>query len=464
MHAATGTPGVFSRLYRARTLAISSTFILVAFAGLALSTVMPIAIQDLDGLGLYSLAFGGFLTTGIVGTVLAGGWSDRRTPAPALCAGLVLFSGGALVSGLADAIVPFLLGRYVQGFGGGAVTVALYVVVGRTYPSALRPRMFSLITACWIVPSMVGPPIAGAVTHRLSWHWVFYGIAALGLASLALLAGQLRCLQPNGDEDGSRPSGLRALPALAVALGAGLLQYAGAQSGAHRLVAVAVGLVLLVVWLRPLLPAGTLLAGHGIPSLVLLRGVSAGAYFTIETYIPLMLVNERQFSPGAAGMSLTGAAFTWFAASWLQAHPNLSWPRERVVLAGALIHAAGAAVTVSGALRGMPAVTVAVGLLVAGFGMGLLLPGVGVLTLDYSPIDQQGRNSASLQLSDSLSSVLLMALCGALFNAAHVREGQDATAFVLVFATALVLATVAVLIARRIAMPHTEEKKNHATV
>ncbi|PCG86042.1 MFS transporter [Streptomyces sp. WZ.A104] len=457
-------PGVFSRPYRARTLAVSSTFVLVAFAGLALSTVMPIAVQDLDGLGLYSLAFGGFLTTGIVGTVLAGGWSDRRGPAPALCAGLALFSGGALVSGLAESIVPFLLGRYVQGLGGGAVTVALYVVVGRAYPSALRPRMFSLITACWIVPSMVGPPIAGAVAQRLSWHWVFHGIAVLGLLSLALLAGPLGRLRPAGDEDGEKPGGLRAMPALAVALGAGLLQYAGSQSGLHRLVAVAAGLVLLVVWLRPLLPARTLRAGRGIPSLVLLRGVSAGVYFTVETYIPLMLVNERQWSPGAAGMSLTGAALTWFAASWLQGHPRLPWPRERVVLAGALIHAAGAAVTLSGALRAMPAVTVAVGLLVAGFGMGLLLPGVGVLTLEHSPVDEQGRNSASLQLSDSLSSVLLVGLCGALFNAAHVSAGQDATAFAAVFGTALAVAAAAVPIARRIAVPHTEEKKNHATV
>ncbi|MFJ9625273.1 MFS transporter [Streptomyces sp. NPDC101181] len=459
-----GSGGVLSRPYRARTLAVSSTFVLVAFAGLAMSTVMPIAVQDLDGLGLYSLAFGGFLTTGIIGTVLAGGWSDRRGPAPALCAGLLLFCGGALLCGLADAIVPFLLGRYVQGLGGGAVTVALYVVVGRAYPAALRPRMFSLITACWIVPSMVGPPVAGAVAERFSWHWVFLGIAALGLFALLLLAGPLGRLRPAADEGADEPAGLRPLPALAVALGAGLLQYAGSQTGLARLVASAAGLALLVVWLRPLLPAGTLRSAPGIPSLVLLRGVSAGVYFTIETYIPLMLVNERQWSPGTAGLSLAGAALTWFAASWLQGRPRLPWPRERVVLAGALIHVAGAAITLGGALRAMPAVTVAVGLVVAGFGMGLLLPGVGVLTLEHSPTARQGRNSASLQLSDSLSSVLLVGLCGALFNAAHIAAGRDTAAFAAVFGTALALAAAAVLIARRIAVPHPEEKRNHATV
>ncbi|MFF3645460.1 MFS transporter [Streptomyces sp. NPDC002564] len=467
----TAAPGVLSHPYRACTLAVSSTFVLVAFAGLALSTVMPVAVQDLGGLGLYALAFGGFLTTGIVGTVLAGGWADRRGPAPALCAGLLCFAGGAVMSGAAQAMWPFLLGRYVQGLGGGAVTVALYVVVGRAYPAALRPRMFSLITACWIVPSMVGPPIAGAVTERLSWHWVFHGIALLGVLALALLARPLARLThhgaaPDGTDgtDGTDGGGLRVGPALAVAVGAGLLQYAGAESAPYRWVAAVAGLALLVARLRPLLPAGTLSGRPGIPSLVLLRGVAAGAYFTIETYIPLMLVNERQWSPGLAGMSLTGAALTWFAASWLQGHPGLPWPRERVVFAGALIHGAGAAVTLSGALRAMPAATVAVGLLVAGFGMGLLLPGVGVLTLEHSPTNQQGRNSAALQLSDNLSSVLLVGACGALFNVAHVRSGQDSAAFLAVFAAALAAAAAAGPLARRITPARAEEEKNDATL
>lgn len=288
-------PGVLSRRYRACTLALSSTFVLVAFAGLALSTVMPIAVQDLDGLGLYALAFGGFLTTGIIGTVLAGGWADRRGPAAALCAGLLCFSGGALLSGVAATIPVFLVGRYVQGFGGGAVTVALYVVVGRAYPAELRPRMFSLITACWIVPSMVGPPVAGVVAERLSWSWVFHGIAFLGVLALVLLARPLSRLQAedagdggyggqgkSGDGDGGPVSGLRVVPALAVALGAGLLQYAGTPSAPYRLLAAAVGLVLLVVQLRPLLPAGALRARRGIPSLVLLRGVAAGAESLME--------------------------------------------------------------------------------------------------------------------------------------------------------------------------------------
>ncbi|MEU7580346.1 MFS transporter [Streptomyces sp. NPDC041068] len=466
-HMSAAVPGIFSPSYRARTVAVAATFVVTALAALALNTVMPIAVQDLDGLGLYAFAFGGFLTTSIVGTVLAGGLADRRGPAAPLYAGLACFAVGALVSGASSSMWPFLLGRYLQGFGGGAVTVSLYVVMGHGYPTALRPRIFSLATACWIVPSMMGPPIAGAVTEWLSWHWVFYGIGILTVPVSVLLAKPLRRLnqagaadkdaldeQPSGEASFGEQAGLSVLPAVAVAVGAGLLQYAGAKGSTHQFVAAGAGLLLLVVFLRHLVPAGTLVARRGIPTLVVLRGVSAAAYFTIETYIPLMLINERGWSAGAAGMSLTGAALTWFAGSWLQGHSRLPWPRQRVVLSGALIHGAGVAITLTGALQEAPAVTVAVGLAVAGFGMGLLLPGIGVLTLEYSPVDHQGRNSAALQLSDNLSSVLLVTVAGALFNAAHVRAGADDVAFVAVFGAALVTAASAGLLARRITPRH----------
>ncbi|MGI5530354.1 MFS transporter [Streptomyces syringium] len=328
--------GLFSRPHRARTTAVAGTFVLVAFAGLALSTAMPVAVQELGGLSLYALAFGGFLAASIVGTVVGGGHADRHGPGPALFAGLLCFAAGTLLAGTAGAMPPFLLGRCVQGLGGGAVTVALYVVVGRAYPAPLRPRMFSLITACWILPSMLGPPVAGAVTERLSWRWVFHAIAVLSVVAMVVLVRPLRKVGPPGtkdddatgttDDDTTGQAGQAGQPrripaAVTVAVGAGLIGYAGSAKGWQALPLAALGLALLAASVRPLLPPGTLRARRGLPSLVLLRGVAAAAYFTVESFIPLMLVNERDLSPTAAGMSLTGAALSWAGAAWLQGRP-----------------------------------------------------------------------------------------------------------------------------------------------
>ncbi len=48
-------------------------------------------------------------------------------------------------------------GRVLQGLGGGALTVSLYVVVGLVYPPALQPAVFASFAAAWVLPSLFGP-------------------------------------------------------------------------------------------------------------------------------------------------------------------------------------------------------------------------------------------------------------------------------------------------------------------
>lgn len=80
----------------------------------------------------------------------------------------------------------FVLGRAVQGFGGGLVIVALYVVVSRAYEEQLRPAIMAAFAASWVVPSIVGPLAAGTVTEHLGWRWVFLGIPALVVVPLVV--------------------------------------------------------------------------------------------------------------------------------------------------------------------------------------------------------------------------------------------------------------------------------------
>ncbi|MFD8811944.1 MFS transporter [Streptomyces sp. NPDC059627] len=450
-----GGYGLLSGTHRSRTLALAAAFALVAFAGLALGTVMPVAAQALDGLSLYAVAFGGYLTASLAGTALAGDWADRRGPAAPLYASGLCFAAGSVISGAARSMPVFIAGRLLQGLGGGALTVVLYVVVARGYPAALRPRVFSLVTACWILPSMIGPAIAGAVAEHLSWRWVFHGIAALSLCTLALLRRPLSALAAQ-DAPAQESGAARAAPAVVVAVGAGVLQYAGSRPSLLTAVLSGAALLAVAAGLSRLLPAGTLRARRGIPSLVLLRGVAASAYFTLESYVPLFLVKAHHWTPTAAGSSLTCASLAWAAASWLQGRPAMRLARVRVVLLGAVTLSAGAALALVSAVCALPAANPA-GFVVAAFGMGLLLPGVGILTLDQSPPGLQGARTAALQIADSLCSVLLIGLCGALFNTPRTTGGPGATAFTAVFAVAVAATVLACLIARRIGGPAPKE-------
>src|SRR5690606_2345538 len=143
---------------------------------MAVGTAMPRAVADLDGLAFYAWGFSGFMTASMFGTVLAGEACDRFGPLGPFLAGIGLFTGGLVIAGTAPAMLVFIVGRVIQGLGGAAVFVTTYVIVGRAYPSRLRPRAFAIFSAAWVLPSIVGPLVAGFVTEAWSWRLVFAGL------------------------------------------------------------------------------------------------------------------------------------------------------------------------------------------------------------------------------------------------------------------------------------------------
>ena len=107
---------------------------------------------------------------------------DEILPAPKL---FTLGLQHVLVMYAGAIAVPLIIGRVLQGLGGGAMIVSGYLLIARAYPEELRPKAFSLLSAAWIVPSIVGPLIAGWLSDSISWRWVFWITVPLALAALA---------------------------------------------------------------------------------------------------------------------------------------------------------------------------------------------------------------------------------------------------------------------------------------
>lgn len=411
---------VLSRDYRALSIGIVSVVLLIAFEATAVGTAMPVAARELDGVSLYAFAFSGYFTTSLFGMVLAGQWSDRRGPLGALTAGIASFGAGLLLAGTAGAMWLFILGRAVQGLGGGLVIVALYVVVGRAYPERLRPAIMAAFAASWVVPSIVGPLAAGAVTEQLGWRWVFVGIPVLVVFPLALALPQIRRRAGGPVDASARGTSFdrrRIRLALGISLGAGLLQYAAQDLRWLSLVPGVAGAALLVPAVLGLLPRGTYRAARGLPSVVLLRGVAAGSFIAAESFVPLMLVTQRGLSPTLAGFSLAAGGGTWALGSWMQSRPRVEPYRDRLMTLGMVLVAASIAAAPSVLIASVPAWTVAVAWAFGCFGMGLVISSTSVLLLHLSAPEDAGTNSAALQISDGLSNVVLLAAGGAAFAA-----------------------------------------------
>ncbi len=437
---------ILSPRYRATTLGMVALVSLHAFEALAVAAAMPTVAQALDGLRLYALAFGGTLATSVVGMTLAGHWSDEKGPAKPLWLGLGCFVAGLLVAGLARHMPVLVLGRLLQGLGAGAISVSLYVLVGRGYPESLRPRVFAAFSAGWVVPSLVGPAISGLIVQHLGWRWVFLAVPFLALPAAWLLRPALRRVQVSAPPAASRPSA--AGWACGAAVGALLLYVSGQYNGWPAAAWGAPALVILLSCSWKLLPAGTLRLRRGLPSVIALRGIAASAFFGCEAFLPLLLQRERGLTPLLAGVALSLGALGWFSGSWFQGHQRRAWSRPQLLHAGGLMMCAGIIATALALQPGVPLWLALAGWTLTGLGMGLIYPSLSVLTLSLSPPAQQGANSSALQLSEALAVATTLAVSGAVF--AVMLDGDVVLGYLLIFGVMLGLAALGVVVARRV--------------
>lgn len=449
--------GLWSPRHRTLTVGLVLTITLVAFEALAVATIMPVVARDLGNADLYGWVFTAALLASLVGIVVVGGLIDRTGLVRPFVGGLLLFSIGLVVGGLAPSMEVLVLGRVLQGLGGGALPPIGYVAIGRALPEELRARMFATLSTAWVLPGVIGPAVSGVVAETVGWRFVFIGLLPLILVAGAMtLPAVARSEAPPVEADvPPRPSLRRRLPAaLAVTLGAGLV--VGGLTDLRLVpggVAVAAGLLVGVPAYRRLVPSGTLRVRHGLPAAVLLRGLLTFTFFCADAYVPRALQDWRGLDAATSGFALTAATLAWTGGAWIQARRFGGIGARRFVTAGFVTVALG---IVGFALVLWPAVPVVVGIVtwaLAGLGMGLSYSPLSLVTLAEAPPAEQGTATSGLQLSDTLGTALGTGVGGALIAGA-LRGGLELwVGLAAAFAVGVGAAVLGALLARQLPGP-----------
>ncbi len=424
---------------------------LVAFEAMAVAAAMPAVAAAVDGVGSYAMAFGGPMAASVLGMVLAGRSSDRHGAWRATAWGLLMFAAGLLVAGLAQGMPQVIVGRVMQGFGGGMVGVALYVGMGQLVPPALHPRLFSLFATAWVIPGLVGPAVAAWLVGQFGWRSVFLAVAAVVPIAAWLLVPALwrqrRTEAPARDASGGTA---RIAWAACAAVGALLIHLApqgGDSAGALPWIVPLLGLVMAGVAARRLLPAGSLRARPGLPAVIALRALLAAAFFTAEAFVPLALTRTHGWTLAQAGLALSVGAVCWSAGSWTQSRLEAARDRRRGLVTGLTLVSLGIAALAAVLATGTAGALVIVAWSLTGFGIGLSFPMLSVLTLSLSAPQEQGRNASALQLSDALGTSASLALAGLMFAGAGGE--REVISFVMVLGLASALAACGALLGRR---------------
>ncbi len=302
--------------------------------------------------------------------------ADRfgRRPIYVLC--VSIFGVGSLLAIAAPSFGVFLLARAIQAIGAGGIFPVATAAIADCIPRERRGAALGLVAATWGLAAIIGPLVGGAITHYLSWHWIFAANIPLAIVVIALAQRHVPAFAPaiRGPLD---VAGIALLAVGLLATMTGLLRLDATAATANAPAALSLALAaccflaLVPVERRAAQPviAPALLRNRQIMityGLEVLIGALEGGLF----FIPAALVAAQGISLVAAGAIAAVGAFM-FVAVIPSAGRALDAVGSRAVLALGTVLTSAGLLLFAFAMQSL--VGAVASMVIAGIGFGALL-------------------------------------------------------------------------------------------
>ncbi|KAL2823453.1 major facilitator superfamily domain-containing protein [Aspergillus cavernicola] len=169
--------------------ALAVLTLMVSLDGTSISVALPRMASELGGSAMEAFWSGtSFLLCSTVFQPTTATLSDIFGRRPVILVTLVFFFVGALVAGLANDFTQILIGRCIQGVGGGGIAVLSEVVVTDLVPLRLRGNYYGVLSAMYSLGSVLGPILGGGFSENATWRWIFYiNFPFIGIATFLVL-------------------------------------------------------------------------------------------------------------------------------------------------------------------------------------------------------------------------------------------------------------------------------------
>jgi EmrB/QacA subfamily drug resistance transporter len=240
----------------------------------------------------------------------AGSLADRYGHRLLFTIGLVVFTLGSLLCGIAQSPIMLIVSRSAQGIGGAILFATSLALLAQSFHGKERGMAFGIWGAVTGVSAGLGPVLGGVITAGISWRGIFLVNLPVGVASLVVTRWQV---EESKTPHAARPdwAGFATLTAGLVSLVYGLIR---AGEIAWSDTGVAICLALAVVFFVTFV-AVELRADHPLFDLSLFRiptfsgGLATafalnGSLYAMFLYLVLYLQDDLGYSAVATGSAL----------------------------------------------------------------------------------------------------------------------------------------------------------------
>lgn len=409
-----------------RTLVLCLGVWLHAGDSMVAATAMPSAVREIGGAHLIYWTVALYQLGSIVAGAATGLLALRLGLAWAMGLAAAIYGVGCGVSALAPGMEVMLLGRLLQGLGGGWMMALAFVGITHLYPATLWPQIIALVSGVWGVSALMGPLVGGLFASAGLWRGAFwaFGGQALGLILLMPLLGG----------EGSPPSQETRLPwRRLVLLSLGVL--AVLQAGMREALLEAFGLVLVgVVFLALFLGqearARVRLFPHrmlaprsawGPGFIMILAMATATVSFTI--YGPYLMETLHGVLPLTGGLLLASESVAWALASIMVA--GASARQEPLLIRGGVLFISAGVVGFALLMPNGPVVWLLPWAILQGAGFGMCWPFVVRRLVNRVAAEDRERTSSAAPTLQMIGYALGAALAGMVANGLGLSDGAD---------------------------------------
>jgi Major Facilitator Superfamily len=178
-------------------LGILLAMFLAALNQTIVATALPTIGRDLNDFENLSWTVTAYLLTSTIVASLYGKLSDIHGRRAMMLTAIGVFMAGSAICAVAPNMLTLVVGRGLQGLGGGGIMPLAQVIIADVCPPRERGRYQAYIGVGWVGAGIGGPVFGGFVAEHLHWSMIFWINVPLGFIAALLTNAALKRLPRN---------------------------------------------------------------------------------------------------------------------------------------------------------------------------------------------------------------------------------------------------------------------------